>query len=517
MTTNGRDDLREDEEDRLARLFYECSALAGLVLSPAGCVLEANRHAAALLGVELESLRGQHLIDFVDPDFRPTFRQHLDQIDPHAGVTTAELAFHGGDERDFHALLASRVAEFRGRKVLLTNMTDLSRLQTTSTPQSWLRAELRQTQKMAALGQLASGIAHDFNNLLTLITGYSSVLLSQTPAHAVERDPLEKITRASKQAADLVGQLLAFGRDSGPNSAVLSLNDVLIDFDAMLERIIGDEIELQILLDPQLGNIRINPNQLDQVLMNLAINARDAMAHGGTLTFETDNVYLDDERPAQLAGLPAGPYIRLRITDTGCGIPAEALPRIFEPFFTTKQAGRGTGLGLATTANIVRQHGGAILVDSAPGEGTTFELYFPDAEASIDQLQEAPDGAEELPGSAHVLLVDDHTEVRRLSARILRRHGFRVTQAGDASAALEMSAEVDRRFDLAAVDTGIGTSKIDELVDRLRANFPRLGLLLISGSQANPERRGGDAVLCKPYTPAQLVRELGELHDEGDS
>jgi two-component system, cell cycle sensor histidine kinase and response regulator CckA len=382
-----------------------------------------------------------------------------------------------------------------------------------------LEARLRQSQKMEAVGRLAGGVAHDFNNLLTVITGYSERLLIGLK----EDDPLRKgadaIKRSADRAAALTRQLLAFSRRQILAPKVLDLNAVVSGTQKMLQRMIGEDIELVTKLASDLGRVKADPNQVEQVLMNLAVNSRDAMPRGGLVTIETENVVLDKTLAARHVGLPPGPYIMLTVTDTGCGMDEEVLSHLFEPFFTTKEQGKGTGLGLSTTYGIVKQSGGYIWVDSEVNKGTSVRVYLPRIDEAIDvapaaEVRAAPHGSET------VLLVEDEEAVRHLLRDILRRYGYSVLEAEDGRRAIEICRTHEGDIDLVVTDMVMPQMSGWEVADAVSNLRPKAKLIYMSGfiEHVVVEQRVLDAgvpFLGKPFTPETLGRKVREVLDGG--
>lgn len=384
-----------------------------------------------------------------------------------------------------------------------------------------LEEQYRQSQKMEAIGSLAGGIAHDFNNILTGTNGFAELLQMQLPPDSPYQELVTRIMRGGQRATELVRQLLAFSRKQVVEPRVLDLNSVVSDLERMVLHFIGEHIQLTTNLAPQLWPIKADPTQLEQIMLNLAINARDAMPTGGQLKFETANVTLADETiPPQLE-LEGGEFVRLTVSDTGIGMSAEVKAHIFEPFFTTKELGRGTGLGLATVYGIVRQNSGFIWVDSEPGQGATFKIYLPRV-AEVVTPQPQPEPALALArGSETILLVEDEPHVRELAAEMLSRQGYRVIVAADGTEALGLAAELNGRFDLLVTDVIMPRLNGPDLAGRLKAIQPDLKILYVSGYTAEVVAchgvMGPDAVLLsKPFSPmllAQKVRQVLETNN----
>jgi two-component system cell cycle sensor histidine kinase/response regulator CckA len=374
--------------------------------------------------------------------------------------------------------------------------------------------QLRQAQKMDAVGRLAGGVAHDFNNMLTAILGYSETMLHGLAPGDPMQQRAGEIKKAAERAAALTRQLLAFSRKQVLSPRVLDLNAVLADMLPMLRRLIGEDIELAIRTDPDLGQVRADPGQLEQVVMNLVINARDAMPRGGRLLLTTAN--RDQTCPEIQDRVPCVPCVLLEVRDSGIGMDPETCGRIFEPFFTTKDKGKGTGLGLATVYGIVQQSGGFISVESLPGEGSTFRIFLPRVEQPADRRSEPNDGVPVAHGGETVLLAEDEELVRRLLCDVLACAGYRVLQARDGPAALELDQAHRGPVHLLLTDVVMPGINGRELADRLRLRRPRLRVLYISGYADDAiSRHGalepGTAFLQKPFTPEVVVRKVREV------
>jgi signal transduction histidine kinase len=383
--------------------------------------------------------------------------------------------------------------------------------------QRTLAHRLAQAQKMEALGQLAGGIAHDFNNLLTVIAGHADLLLGTAPDDA--KYDLEQIRLASMRAAAMTGQLLAFSRQSVMQPRVVSLNTVVSGTEMMLRRTIGEHIELVVHLAPDLWNIEADPNQLSRALVNVAINARDAMPDGGRLTIETANVLIDDARTAVDVAAPAARYVLVSVADTGEGMSAVTKSRLFEPFFTTKELGKGTGLGLAVVDGIIQQTGGHVDVESELGRGTVFKIFFPatDRPAADEQIASGDDAS--LRGSETILLVEDDPGVRTITRAALERYGYRVLVAGNGDEAFGVVQHHTGAIDLVVTDVLMPGSTGPQMVARLRTTHPSLAVLFISGYAADAIPAAGMSgqahFLQKPFTPAVLAAKMRSVLDRG--
>ncbi len=387
---------------------------------------------------------------------------------------------------------------------------------TDDTARHTLEAQLLQAQRLESIGRLAGGVAHDFNNLLTVILSHAA-FARQDPGYADE--DLTAIERAGARAAELTAQLLAFARRQVIEPRVVDLNALTGQVDRMLQRLLGEQVQLETTLQPGLWPVKVDPTQLEQVLVNLAVNARDAMPNGGTLTIETGNVVLDDGYSALHADVAPGEYVLLAVSDSGEGIAPSALPMIFEPFFTTKPSGVGTGLGLATCYGIVKQAGGHIWAYSEPGQGATFKVYLPRASGvptPVDVL--VVDHPQR--GSETVLLVEDDDEVRAIAARALAEHGFVVLEARDGVDALEVARRHHGEIHLVVTDVVMPRMGGKDLVARLREERPGAKVLYASGYTRNAivhqgVLEAGTNFLQKPYVPATLTRKVREVLDGG--
>jgi PAS domain S-box-containing protein len=387
-----------------------------------------------------------------------------------------------------------------------------------------LEAQFRQAQKMEAIGQLAGGVAHDFNNLLTAIRGFAELLADRYQPGDPALDDLAEIRKAAERATALTRQLLAFGRRQILQPTALDLNAVLTDAVQMLRRLIAEDIDLRLRLSPDLRRVIADPIQLEQVLMNLVVNARDAMPDGGTLTIETTNVLLDASyaRRQGITAAVTGPYALLQVTDSGIGMDSETQKRIFEPFFTTKSPGKGTGLGLATVYGIIKQSGGFVWVYSEVGAGTTFKVYWPSIEAPGHERTEPSAISDTSPrGTETVLLVEDEESVRRLGRTLLERCGYRVLQAPDAATAETMAASEAGPIDLLLTDVVMPGASGPELFSRLSRVRPQMKVLYMSGYADDAiVHRGvldpGVAFLQKPFSALTLTRKVREVLDSLD-
>jgi nitrogen-specific signal transduction histidine kinase/CheY-like chemotaxis protein len=383
-----------------------------------------------------------------------------------------------------------------------------------------LEAQLLQSQKMETVGKLAGGIAHEFNSILTTIIGHSEFLLNDLPAESPLANNATEISKAAGRAAMLTRQLLAYGRKQFLQPETLDLNQVITDMEGVFQHLMGKDVDTRIVPAPGLQAVRADAGQIEQVIMNLAINARDAMPGGGKLTLETANVSFDQESAGRSPELKPGGYVMLAITDTGTGMSAEVKARVFEPFFSTKGVGHGAGLGLSTCYGIVKQSGGHITVYSEFGRGTTFKIYLPQVEPQMKIPIQRLDSPGLPRGTETILLVEDDSALREMAATMLRRLGYTVLAAADGIEALRLKQQRDNgHIDLLFTDVVMPHMSGKELADRVRALYPQIRILFTSAYTENAiVHQGvlnhGVKLLQKPFTPSALARKLREVLDE---
>ncbi len=500
-------------EQKYRRLFEE-SRDTIYIATPEGRMLDINPAGVRMFGYPsreemLEVDLGEQI--YLRPEDRTRMLQSLTV---RGFVEDLELEVRTKDGRRLTVLAsASADRDQRGRVVAVRGlMRDV-------TGQRDLERQLRQAQKMEAVGRLAGGVAHDFNNLLTAIIGYSDLLAMAVPDDSPLRRHTDEIKAAAKRGADLTRQLLAFGRRQVLALETLDLNRSVSAIEKLLRRVIGEDIELISELDAELGAVQADPNQIEQVLLNLGINARDAMPEGGVLTLRTANIAFDAEATAAPAGLEPGSYVLLEVEDTGVGIPETIRDQIFEPFFTTKPRGKGSGLGLSTVYGIVRQSGGQIVVDSSRGRGSRFRIFLPRVTEEQPPSSEPRETVTGLPGGSEtVFLVEDEPAVRDFLRGLLERLGYSVLTASDGEEALEVAARSERPIDLLLSDVVMPRMNGVELARRLAYARPGLRVLLMSGYTEKPEPLADDApgagdidFLHKPFSSGALAQRLREL------
>jgi PAS domain S-box-containing protein len=388
-----------------------------------------------------------------------------------------------------------------------------------TTERHLLEERLRQSQKMEAIGKLAGGVAHDFNNLLTVIQGYSRMVFERSRKDAETCEQVRRIEGAAEKAAALTRQLLAFSRKQVLQPRVLNLNGLVQDLDSMLRRLIGEDIELLTSTPANLRPVKADPSQLEQIIMNLVVNARDAMPKGGKLTLETANADLDERYAAEHPGVTPGEYVMLAVSDTGTGMSRETQAHIFEPFFTTKEMGRGTGLGLSTVYGIVQQSGGHIWVYSEVDHGTTFKIYFPRSAEALEVAAGAPSTASASHGSEVILLVEDDDLVRNLTREILSACGYTVLAPENVKVARALGEAQGAKIQLLLTDVIMPTMNGRELAQALLARHPGMKVLYMSGYAENAiVHHGvldeGTYFLEKPFTPSALAAKVREVLDQ---
>jgi signal transduction histidine kinase len=381
-----------------------------------------------------------------------------------------------------------------------------------------LEEQFRHAQKMEAVGRLAGGVAHDFNNLLTVITGYSDLLLSSPDLAHPQRAALEEIRRSAERGGQLTHQLLAFSRRQPLDPRIVRVNDIILQMEKMLRRLIGEDIELITIPAASRDAVEADASRLEQVIMNLVVNARDAMPDGGKLTLETGTVQLSDSYSARQLGIRAGQHVTISISDTGVGMDEETQSHLFEPFFTTKNPGHGTGLGLATAYGIIRQSGGAIGIVSELGKGATARIYLPVAEVKAEPVAESSAPAKPLTGAETILLVEDEARVRKLIVDVLTTRGYRVLEATRGNEAVRLAAAHRGPIHLAVVDVVMPEMSGPELIRQLQSARPETRVLYISGytDEAIVHHgilESGAAFLQKPFLPDVLAKSVREVLD----
>lgn len=504
-------------EDRFQRFFEEAPLGVAMVDSD-GQISDANAAFALMLDLEVESLEGRIFEDLIDQNDRDAALAAIERIGRGQQMSAPlEVMLLGNRNTNRRTAVQMHARRFKGSENLVLHFIDL-------TQQKALEQQFVQSQKMQAIGQLAGGVAHDFNNLLTAIIGFCDLLLLRHKPGDPSFGDIMQIKQNSNRAANLVRQLLAFSRQQTLRPKVQDITDVLSEVSNLLRRLIGANIELGLVHGQNLGLVRVDVGQIEQVLMNLAVNARDAMEQGGKLTITTEN--FENEKMIDRGGddMPPGQWVQISVQDTGCGIPLENLVRIFEPFFTTKDVGDGTGLGLATVYGIIRQTDGYLHVESEIDKGTTFHLYLPQLseEEARDALKSEKDDEEEVPrdltGTDRILLVEDEAAVRTFSSRALTNKGYEVLEADCGEAALTLIEEEKAdTIDLLITDVMMPGMDGPTMADKIRKENPKLKIIFISGyseEKLKDQIEGDVFFLPKPFTLKQLAAKVKDVLSE---
>jgi two-component system cell cycle sensor histidine kinase/response regulator CckA len=508
-----------DESNAILRAVVDDSPLAIVIAAPDLTINRWNDAAIKQFGWTAEEAIGQSLLMLIPDDRRQEFFEQRTRLDNGALVTNfdTQRLRRDGSVRDVNI---SKCALHRNGE-----LTGLVSIFSDSTERKRLEAQYRQAQKMEAVGQLAGGVAHDFNNLLTVIISYSQMLLADIEVDSSSRADVNEIKRAAERAALLTKQLLAFSRQQVLRPQILDLNLVIGELEQMLRRLLREDISIVLTLDPALGSVAADPGQIEQIVMNLVVNARDAMPNGGRLSIETANMTFDS--PYQLretaAQLEAGSYVVIAVTDSGSGMSPQVQARIFEPFFTTKRVHEGTGLGLSTVYGIVKQSGGYIAVYSEVGHGTTFKIYLPRVDAPAESRAPEESASLHAPsGGETVLIVEDDDALRTVASRALQQCGYEVIVASDGSEALKQCSRHEGGLHLVVTDMVMPEMSGVELAESIALRYPEIKVLLMSGYTRDETARRGIAseryaFLEKPFTPARLAARVRELLDGGRS
>ncbi len=489
------------------RRLWESGVVGITIARPSGGIVEANDAFLTMVGYSREDL---HAGEVSWADMTPPEMHHLNDVAVELlasrGIAPPwEKAYIRKDGRRVPVLVAVATLEDASNISISLDLTDRKELE----------EQFRQAQKMEAVGSLAAGVAHDFNNLLTVILSYASLSLETLRDGDPLRDDIREILRAGERAQDVTRQLLAFSRKQMLQPRVVQLSAIAESMEKMLRRMVGEDVRLSFVTPRSTGRVYADPGQIEQIIMNLVVNARDAMRDGGTITIETGNVTLDAAYAAQHHGVAPGPYVMIAVTDTGAGMDAATRARIFEPFFTTKSQGEGTGLGLSTVYGIVKQSSGHIWVYSEVGKGTTFKVYFPRTDRSArSPSSEMPPVT--LRGTETILVVEDEDQVRDIMSTILRRQGYNVLEAQNGGEASLISTSFGAKIHLLITDVIMPRMTGRAVAELLGAQRPEMKVLYVSGYTENSVVHHGVldegiAFLAKPITPASLTRKVREV------
>ena len=516
--------LRESEEKLRTALEYShylVDSSLDMIISvdQERRIVEFNKAAQRTFGYNKEEVLGNS-IDLLYADSEEGLKAH--NTAKKTGRFSAEIMNKRKNGELFPSILSASIlqdkkGEFLGIMGVSRDITDLKR---SAKEKENLQEQLLQSQKIEAVGKLAGGIAHDFNNLLTIISGYSQLMLDRLDKNNPLRKNVKKIMKAGNQAASLTNQLLAFSRKQVLESKVLDLNTVVTDVEKMLGRLIGEDIQLVIDPEPELEHVKIDKGQIEQVIMNLVVNARDAMPDGGKITIRTENVTIDRELSRVIPESLPGRFVRFSVEDAGVGIDKAILDQIFEPFFTTKEVGVGTGLGLSVVYGIIKQHNGWINVYSEPGHGTTFKVYLPAVSDEIEDEKKDAVSFKELKGSGErILLVEDEEGIREFTAEALRENGYIIFEAANAKEALDLFKNENGNFNLVFSDVVMPGKSGLKLVVELLSDKPDLKVLLCSGysdkkSQWREIKKRGLRFLQKPYDVVDLLKTIREVLEQ---
>ncbi len=503
------DDLKAEE--RFHKAFNASPEPITIANLSDGRYLDVNESFLRTTGYRREEVIGRTSLELKFWERHEDRARLVAMLEEQGSVRDLEITFRTKSGEQRTALDSAEIIEVAGQKCIIAFFKDI-------TERKFLEQQLRQAQKMEAVGRLSGGIAHDFNNLLGVIIGYSELLGERVVEHASLRKNVEEIKKAGHRAADLTRQLLAFSRQQVLDPKVLDLNAIVAGLEKMLRPLIGEDIELSTALDPALGHVKADQGQIEQVIMNLVINGRDAMPEGGKLMIETANVKLDKAYACRHPPVVPGSYALLAVTDTGIGMDAKTQAHIFDPFFTTKEMGKGTGLGLATVYGVVKQSGGYIWVYSEPGKGTTFKTYLPLVEESPEPAGLRATRAEPSRGSETILLVEDEESLRVMTRTLLVQSGYHVLDADSGAQALEIAHRHEETIHLLLTDVVLPGMRGRELAERMVLFRPDLRVLLMSGYTdhaiaAQGVLDVGTFFLQKPFTRDALTREVRKVLD----
>ena len=498
----------QESEQRFRRLVE--SSVVGIVITDSECILEANDYVLDLLSYSRQELQAGEICwkQITPPQYTGLEERAILQLIKTRRCPAFEQEWRAKDGKLIPILLGRVALEAAQESRFLCFVVDL-------TERRQLEEQFRQAQKLESVGRLAGGVAHDFNNLLTIINGYAHLAMGELPVGHPVYESIEEISKAATRAADLTRQLLTFSRNDVMEAKNIVLNQTVLDFDRMLRRLIGEDIELVVALHPEAGMIRADARQIEQVIMNLAINARDAMPAGGKLMIETSPVFIDEHFPRMHPSVATGPYVMLTMSDTGTGMSPEVQSHLFEPFFTTKEQGKGTGLGLATVYGIVKQSGGSIWVYSELDRGSTFKLFFPAVKAVQENPAPAPALVTRAGGVETILLAEDEPGVRRFVRQTLERNGYTVLESSSGREAIDVARRHSGPIGLLLTDVIMPEMGGAELADQFASIRPGVPVICMSGytDRLWVQPQIPASYIQKPFTSTALLAQIRALLD----
>ncbi len=509
------DDALKESEERFRTLF-EYAPDAYSIHDYEGRYVDCNFAAEKLLGYSKEELIGKNYAELstIHPEEYEKFAQHLEFLrkNLHARSVWPEIKFNRKDGTQVYAEVRSFTLKIGGQNLIFGIARDISEKKN-------LEDQLLHSQKLEAIGRLSGGIDHDFNNLLTMVIGNTELMLEDNTINDTVREGIKEIQAAGERAASLTQQLLAFSRKQVLQPKIINFNKTIQNMEKMLRRMIGEDIELRTFLDIDVGQIEADAGQIEQVIMNLVVNARDAMPKGGKITLETKNVDIDENYAGNHISVIPGSYVMFSISDTGIGMSDETRTRIFDPFYTTKEKGKGTGLGLSTVYGIIKQSRGNIWVYSEPGKGTTFKIYLPRVEKPISETELKIRKIDTLTGSETILVVEDDEIVRNITKKILQGYGYIVLKAACGEEAIEISKTYKGSIHLLLTDVVMpGISSRDTEMN-IKSSRPEIRVLYMSGYTDNTIVHygvldPGKEFIAKPFTPESIARKVREVIDK---
>ncbi len=510
--------LRESEKK--FQQFYDEAPVGYHELDTKGRITRVNRKELEMLGYTAGEMLGKPVWNFFveeDTTRHVTMAKLAGDVSFH---DTFERTYRRKDGTTLSVLTQDRILRDKSRQIIgiRSAVEDITERRQTQEALRKSEEQLRQWQRVEAIGRLAGGVAHDFNNLLMTIKGCSELLLNAFDRRDPRREEVEEILKAGERATSLTRQLLAFGRRQVLQPQVLDLNSLVSNMDKMLRRLIGEDIQLVTVLDPELWSVKVDPGMVEQAVMNLAVNSRDAMPNGGKLTIETANIIHDEEYASRHVSMKPGYYVMVAVSDNGCGMDKETQSHLFEPFFTTKEKGKGSGLGLSTVYGIIKQSGGNIWTYSEPGQGTTFKIYLPRVEKTARVYKPKAKPSMVPGGTETILLVEDEEAVRTMVSKVLKNKGYTVLEAAHSKEAFEICEQNEGPIHLMVTDVILPQMSGRELAERLAPLLPEMKVLYMSGYPDNTivqhgVLESGTAFLQKPFTLNALELKVREVLD----